>query len=486
MSERQEASKLISNIPQVQLDTRKGATMDNKYMIKLSTWKKFAYGLGDLGCGFSNGLIASFFLLYCTDTFGVSAGVVGTIMLLGRFWDMINDTWVGAWSDRSDSPQGKYIPWVKRWTPVLFIITILTFWAHPDWSSTGKTVYVFVMYFAWAFAYTLVNVPYTALTPVLTQDPGERASLAGWRMGLSNLNMTLTGALTMPLVAMLGKGDNVSGWLKVTIIFSLIGCICLYVCAFASKEVVRKPASLEGEKTPILTNIKYAFRNKFFIIAAIGMFLFGFMNLGRMTVMSYFFLYVVGDMAKMSLFITVQGIGGIIGAFSAEPLVKHFRSKGKAVVVTSIGIIIFVALQYLTRGGGALFMVFAFCGQFCIMSALSAVFSTMADCVEYSLLQDGTRMDAFFGAFGYFWHKAGIALGSAGAGWMLSLTGYVPNAPEQAASVTAGIEFMFFLLPIILAVVSVIAFSRYKLDFDMFNDILKKIEEKYGPQGEAE
>ena len=69
---------------------------------------------------------------------------------------------------------------------------------------------------------------------------------------------------------------------------------------------------------------------------------------------------------------------------------------------------------------------------------------------------------------------------------MLAATGYIPNGAEQPAAVEAGINFMFFLLPIILAVVSVVAFSRYKLDFDMFNDVLKKIEEKYGAQGETE
>ena len=83
---------------------------ENRYAIKLGIGKKLAYGLGDLGCGMSNGLIASFFLMYCTDTFGVGAGVVGTVMLLGRFWDMINDTWVGAWSDRSPvTAQGTFL-----------------------------------------------------------------------------------------------------------------------------------------------------------------------------------------------------------------------------------------------------------------------------------------------------------------------------------------------------------------------------------------
>ena len=450
---------------------------------KLSTWKKFAYGLGDLGCGMSNGLIASFFLLYCTDTFGVSAGVVGTIMLLGRFWDMINDTWVGTWSDRSPTtPQGKYIPWIKKWTIPLFLVTILTFWAHPDWPQMTKNIYVFAMYFIWAFAYTVVNIPYTALTPVLTQDTSERTALSGWRMALSNVSMTIGGAVVMPLVGMLGGDNPVKGWLAVAVIMSIIGIVCLYITAFVSKEVVRQPAALQREKTSIINNMKYAVKNKYFVIAAIGMFALGFMNLGRMTTMSYFFLYVMGNMGAMSIFVLAQGVGGILGAFLAEPLARKLRSKGKAITASSCLIIVFVALQYLTRTGGTAFYVLAFFGQFSIMCTLSIVFSTMADCVEYGLLQFGTRMDAFYGAFGYFWHKAGIALGSAGAGWMLALTGYVPNAPEQAAGVISGINFMFFLLPIILAAVLAIVFRGYKLDFDMFDDILKQIEEKYGKQ----
>ena len=458
---------------------------ENRYAIKLGIGKKLAYGLGDLGCGMSNGLIASFFLMYCTDTFGVGAGVVGTVMLLGRFWDMINDTWVGAWSDRSPvTAQGKYIPWIKKWTIPLFLVTILTFWAHPGWSPMTKNVYVFVMYFAWAFAYTAVNIPYTALTPVLTQDSGERTSLSGWRMALSNVSMTIGGAVVMPLVGMLGGDNPVKGWLAVAVIMSIIGIISLYICAFVSKEVVRQPEKLEGEKTSIINNMKFAIKNKYFVIAAIGMFALGFMNLGRMTTMSYFFMYVMGNMAAMSVFVLSQGVGGILGAFAAEPLAKATKSKGKAICISSILIVVFVALQYMTRTGGTAFFVLAFFGQFSIMCTLSIVFSTMADCVEYGLLKFGSRMDAFYSAFGYFWHKAGIALGSAGAGWMLALTGYVPNAPEQAGSVISGIEFMFFLLPIILAVVLVIAFANYKLDFAMFDDIVKQIEEKYGTADE--
>lgn len=449
---------------------------------KITIVDKFVYGLGDLGCGMSNGLIASFFLLFCTDTFGIGAGFVGTLMLLGRFWDMINDTWVGTWSDNYDSPKGKYTPWLKIFTIPLFIVTILTFWAHPEWSQTAKCVYVFVMYFIWAFAFTLVNVPYTALTPVITQDSGERASLTGWRMCLSNITMVVTGAATMPLVGILGKGDAVKGWLLVACLFSVIGCIALYICAFRTKERIKAPKKLEGQKASVLGNAKRALKNKYFIIAAVGMFLLGFMNLGRMTVMGYFFLYTMGDMAAMSVFILVQGIGGVIGSLVGEPIVKMMRSKSKAVIIASVGIIAAVAMQYFFRAGGMAFLITSFCAQFFVGCELGIVFSTVADTVEYGLLKDGVRMDAFYGSFGYFWHKAGIALGSAGAGWMLALTGYVAGAAVQSSAVVSGINAMFFGLPILSSIVMIIAFAGYKLDFDMFDDILKQIEEKYGKQ----
>mgnify|MGYP000221824230 CR=1 FL=1 len=449
---------------------------------RLSTVSKICYGFGDFGCNMSNGLIASFFLIYCTDTFGIGAGVVGTIVLLGRFWDMINDTWVGSWTDRTNTPKGKYLPWIKAGILPLALVTILLFWSHPDWSPMAKNVYVFVLYFAWAFAFTIVNIPYTALTAVMSQDPGERASCASWRMTLSNLAMMVTGSLVMPLIGTLGKGNNVNGWLYTAILLCVVGCITIFICAAVTKERVKAPASVALQKTPILSNVKYALHNKWFLIDALGMFLMGFTNLGRMSVMTYFFMYVYKDMAAMSIFVIVQSLGGILGAFFSEYVVRALKSKGKTICIFSIGIILFLAVCYTQRDGGPLFLVTAFAAQFCIMSALSAVFASIPDCVEYGLLKDGVRMDGFYSAFGYFWHKAGIALGSAGAGWILALTDYIPNSPQQPASAITGINFMFFFLPMILAVIQIVAFSFYKLDFKMFDGILKEIDQKYSEE----
>lgn len=86
--------------------------MENKritaFEVKVGVGKKFAFSLGELAQNLSNGLVSVFFLMFCTEVAGLNAGIVVTLLLVGRFWDMINDTWVGSWTDRTRSKLGRY------------------------------------------------------------------------------------------------------------------------------------------------------------------------------------------------------------------------------------------------------------------------------------------------------------------------------------------------------------------------------------------
>lgn len=447
---------------------------------RLPLWNKITYGIGDLGCGMSNGFVAPFFLIFCTDVFGVNAGAVGTLLLLGRFWDMINDTWVGAWTDRTRTKLGRYRPWIIFATIPLFIITVLMFWAHPDWSNTAKIIWVYVFYFLWAFAFTCVNIPYTAMNSVMTQSDKERGSLASWRMVFTNVSTLVSVAFCMPLVAALGKGDNVRGWVLTMILASVIGIVLLLVSAFTCKEVVTPPAAAK-EQMPILKGAAMAFKNKYFVMGLVGMFAFGLMNLGRMSVQTYYFSYVLGDMGAMSIFGTVTGVAGIIGAFASQYVCNAFKSKGKATVFLAFGTAIFTFVQFLGRmDGGALFWIGGAVSYVFSWATLSVMFAVTPDTVEYGLLKTGVRQDGFYGAYASFWHKAGIALGSAGAGWILAGTGYVPNAATQAPAVIAGINALMFVIPIILSVIIGVTFLFYKIDYKRFAEILEEVKEKFG------
>ena len=152
--------------------------------IKIPFWKAACFGLGDFGNNFVWTFVGSYLMIFYTDVFGIPMAAVSLLMLIARAWDAINDPIIGGLSDRTRTRWGRYRPWVLLMSFPTAIITVLTFWAHPDWSNTSKIVYMYVTYALLVFCYTGVNIPYSAMTSVLTQNTDERAKLSTMRITL--------------------------------------------------------------------------------------------------------------------------------------------------------------------------------------------------------------------------------------------------------------------------------------------------------------
>ena len=154
--------------------------------IKIPFWKASCFGLGDFGNNFVWTFVGSYLMIFYTDVFGIPMAAVSLLMLIARAWDAINDPIIGGLSDRTRTRWGRYRPWVLLMSFPTAIITVLTFWAHPDWSDTSKIVYMYVTYALLVLCYTGVNIPYSAMTSVLTQNTDERAKLSTMRITLAN------------------------------------------------------------------------------------------------------------------------------------------------------------------------------------------------------------------------------------------------------------------------------------------------------------
>jgi len=128
--------------------------------IKIPFWKAACFGLGDFGNNFVWTFVGSYLMIFYTDVFGIPMAAVSLLMLIARAWDAINDPIIGGLSDRTRTRWGRYRPWVLLMSFPTAIITVLTFWAHPDWSNTSKIVYMYVTYALLVFCYTGVNIPY--------------------------------------------------------------------------------------------------------------------------------------------------------------------------------------------------------------------------------------------------------------------------------------------------------------------------------------
>ena len=157
---------------------------------KLYFSTKLAYGSGDLGPAIAANIQAFFLLYFFTNAAGLPVGLAGTILAIGRIGDAINDPFVGILSDRTRTRWGRRIPWMICGA-IPFGILLFLQWIIPQFSNSADlnkwslfTYYVIIGIF-FNLAYTVVNLPYTALTPELTKDYNERTSLTSFRFAFS-------------------------------------------------------------------------------------------------------------------------------------------------------------------------------------------------------------------------------------------------------------------------------------------------------------
>ncbi len=173
---------------------------------KISTKEKLGFGLGDTASNLVWQVLMIFQLYFYTDIFGISPAVAGTMFLITKIWDSINDPIMGIIADRTNTKWGKFRPFLL-WLALPFALAgVLTF-TTPDFSMSGKIIYAYVTYTIMMMIYTAINIPYSSLMGVVSASPKQRASFSQYRFMLAFSGGLLVQALTLPLVNYIG-GDN--------------------------------------------------------------------------------------------------------------------------------------------------------------------------------------------------------------------------------------------------------------------------------------
>ncbi|MBU2921565.1 MFS transporter [Winogradskyella psychrotolerans] len=174
----------------------------------ISIKEKIGFSLGDTASNLVWQTLMIFQLYFYTDIFGLPAAVVGTMFLITKIWDSINDPVMGLIADRTNTKWGKFRPFLL-WLALPFaLVGVLTF-TTPDFSLTGKIIYAYVTYTLMMMVYTAINIPYSSLMGVVSASPSQRASFSQYRFMFAFTGGLLVQALTLPLVNSIG-GDNTS------------------------------------------------------------------------------------------------------------------------------------------------------------------------------------------------------------------------------------------------------------------------------------
>ncbi len=435
---------------------------------KLSFTEKIGYGLGDCGANFVFQTQLIFLMSFYTDVFGIAASTVGTMFLVSRLWDAVNDPLIGVLADRTDTRWGKFRPWVLL-TALPFAVCFVLAYTTPDLDDKGKIVWAYVTYNLLMMIYTANNIPYSALTGVITADPVERTNLTAWRFLLAMTAAFLVQTFTPDLVERFGGGDDALGYQLTIGLWAAIATVFFAITFATTKERVQPPAS---QKTTVLRDVQDLIGNRSWVALAI-MTLFYFIYLSlRGSIGIYYFNYFVEQKQiqlgnwTISTFGVFNGEGllaSMAGILLSKPLSARFGKREVYRIVLVLCAVLTAAFYWLPGTATAAIIGLQCLTWFIYGITIPLTWSMMADVADLSEWRTHRRATAMTFAATVFALKLGLSIGGALAGWLLDHYGYVPNM-QQTAQTIDGIRLMMSIFPALAFIVAAGVLMFYEID----------------------
>ncbi|MBO5241977.1 MAG: MFS transporter [Lachnospiraceae bacterium] len=460
--------------------------MNSKNVSPFGMKDKLGYLFGDFGNDFTFILSTMILTKFYTDVMGVSAAVIGTIMMLARFVDAFTDVTMGRICDRSRvTPAGKFKPWILRMCIPVSIASFLIYQSGlAGLPLTAKIIYLAVMYLFWgSFCYTAINIPYGSMASAISAEPGDRQSLSTYRTMGGMLAGMVIGFL-LPLIAY-EKITLSDGTVKETLIgsrvtlaagvFSVLAILCYLLCyKLVTERVVIDNAETKAKGPSVGQMFKSAFTNRALISIIVASIVMLLAQLTMQNMAAYIFPDYYNSASAQSVSTLLMMVGMIVAAIVAKPLAAKF-GKAEVSVVSNFfaaGVMFFL---WLIRPAS----VWVYCGLQMICWLGLGVFSMVSwalitDVIDYSELRNGVREDGTVYALYSFARKLGQALAAGLSGWLLTGIGYNSEAAAagqvQTPEVLSGIFNISTLLPalgfVLLALVLWLWYPLHKKQVD--------------------
>jgi glycoside/pentoside/hexuronide:cation symporter, GPH family len=439
---------------------------------KLPIKIKIGYGVCDLGGNLFFTIVAFLLLNYLTDTVGISAGLAGVVIMVGKVWDAITDPVVGYLSDRTRTKWGRRRPYMLFGSFPLFVAMVLMF-TNPKLDSQGQLViWGIIVYCLLCTAYTLVNIPYNSMTPELTKDFHERSSLNGYRFGFAVIGTLLGAGAALPLIGLFA--DKNTGFTAMGAFFGFLMMITAMITVFMVKE-----PQLQAEKPQIGFFKTYlgVFRNRPYVIILLT-YTFHITALTIVAgVMIYYFKYVHRNESVTTIAMLILLLTAMVFIPPSIYLAKRIGKKatyglGMAILSLSIMILFFL--------GHRLGLQFSLATMFLCgigMGFLYALpYAIVPDAVEYDYLLTGSRAEGAFYGIWTFGIKIGQALALGITGAVLSFVGYIPDVVQSEASLF-GIRLLMGPISATIFIIAIAVLYFYPINEQRYNEILEQIGE---------
>ena len=403
---------------------------------------KIGYGSGDIAGNVVYALLSAFVMIFLTDTVGMNAGIVGTLIAVSKLFDGVSDIFFGSLIDKTHTKMGKARPWMLYGYFGCAVCLVAIFCIPADISATAQ--------YAWFFiAYTL-----------LTKNNHERVQMGSIRFMFAFGTSMLIQTITVGLVAYFGGGA--AAWRTVAIIYAIVGVISNTLSVMSVKELSPeelaegeevKPAPGEEEKYTLIDAFKLLIKNKYYLMICASYILMQIYS-ATLNMGIYYMTYVLKNANLLGVFSWFINIPMIIGLLFTPALVAKFGGMYKlnlmGYTIGTLGRLGVVIAGYL--GSVPLMLVctaVAAIGMSPLQGDMNALIAT---CSEYTYLTSGKRT------------KLGGGIGTALAGWLLAFSGYVGGAAVQSASTMNMLHIMYLWMPMIFTLLMTLILTRLNVE----------------------
>jgi len=444
----------------------------------LTFGSKFKYGLADLGFALITSAIQFFLLVYYTDVAGIDPALAGVALMVGKLtWDAINDPLFGYLSDRTRSRFGRRRIYMLIGAVPLGISAWIMFSLPQGLTGVSAFLAVLLSFLLVDTFHTMTTVPYYALTPELTRDYNERASLTSIRMIFSVIGYILGAALTTILAGIFqGMGMNMQqAWSATGAVFGVVAITTTLITTLSIKE--RPELAGEPSKIPPVKAILTSFKNKPFIQLMLAFILSSFSFTVLTALVFYYLTYQLnmGDQVPFVLLVMLVMIGLFI---VPAKMICDRINKGPAYALgLFIASMAIMTGFFLPHGPTPLIYLIAVVAGMGFSVQWVCPWSMLPDVVEYDEKMTGERREGVYYGLWAFLTKFTSALGIAVSGWALGLFGYVPNV-DQTAHALFGIRLFFSIVPAVVILISLPLLIWYPITRKNHAELVKELAER--------
>lgn len=443
---------------------------------KLSFKEKVGYSLGDTASHFVWDMVGFWLLFFYTDVYGISAAAAGTIMLIARFWDMAIDPLIGIVSDRTNTRWGKFRPYILFGAVPYAILAILTF-TTPNLGEVGKIIYAGATYVLLMTAYAAINLPYSALGAVMTDDTYERAGLNTYRFIAGFTGQFVVTGLALTLAEFFGNGNKAQGFQYTVFMFAVISLLFFFITFKTTKERVQPP---KEQKNSLKEDLKNLFMNKAWrILAIVGIVSF-IMFAMQNAAIAYYFKYYLGRESNVQLFNVIGTLALIVALPLSKPMAKRFGNRNVFIGSSLISGLFFILIYVADINDLTTIYVFNIIAKMAYAPAVPLLWTMIADSADYGEWTTGRRATGLYFSAAVFAQKAGWGIGAAIAGWILAWSSFVPNVVQNATAIT-GIKLLVSVIPGILYMSCALFMIFYKIDKKTTDQMKKELDERREP-----